>query len=189
MAVPEREIEVGGVRLAVVRKSMRTIRFRVASPDGAVRVSAPLRLSERALREAVARRLDWIATARRKIAARPVVVAAPPRVFTAADRRELRARAEPLMDAWAARMSVPRPWLGIRAMRTLWGSCNPRAGRVWLNLALVDASPAALEHVIVHELAHLIERGHGRAFVAILDRHLPDWRAARGELRGVDLGR
>ncbi len=189
MAVPEREIEVGGVRLVVVRKRMRTIRFRVASPDGAVRVSAPLRLSERALREVVARRLDWIAAARRKLAARPAVEARPPRVFSAADRRALRARADPLLDAWAARMGVPRPWLGIRAMRTLWGSCNPRAGRVWLNLALVHASEAALEHVVVHELAHLIERGHGRAFVAILDGHLPDWRAARGELRGMALGR
>lgn len=186
---PVREIEVGGVRLTVVRKRMTTIRFRVASPDGAVRVSAPLRLSERALREVVARRLDWIAAARRRLAAQPVVVAPLPRAFTAADRRALRARAEPLLDACAVRMGVASPWLGIRAMRTLWGSCNPRAGRVWLNLALVDASDGALEYVVVHELAHLIERGHGRAFVAIMDRHLPDWRARRDELRGVALAR
>lgn len=34
-------------------------------------------------------------------------------------------------------------------MKTLWGACNPAAGRVWLNLALFRALLPAIEYVVV----------------------------------------
>lgn len=100
-------------------------------------------------------------------------------------RRELRARAEPLVDCWAARLDANRPILGIKRMRTRWGTCNSVAGRVWLNLALARVAPPAIEYVVAHEVAHLLVRNHGADFVALLDLHLPAWRAARDMLTEV----
>lgn len=40
---------------------------------------------------------------------------------------------------------------------------------------------------MVHELAHLIERSHNDKFVAVMDRHLPDWTARRDELNEAPL--
>ena len=97
-------------------------------------------------------------------------------------RRELRTAATVLLDHWADRMGVRYGFLGVRRMTTRWGSCVPDQGRIWLNLALVVRPPAMLEYVVVHELAHLIEPSHGPTFRAVMDRHLPDWRARRSAL-------
>ena len=82
----------------------------------------------------------------------------------------LAAKWEPLLGVHAER------W-GCRCMTSRWGSCNTRARRISLNLELARRPPACLEYVVVHELAHLLEPGHGPRFKAILDRALPDWRA------------
>ncbi|MBY0429469.1 MAG: M48 family metallopeptidase, partial [Alphaproteobacteria bacterium] len=44
--------------------------------------------------------------------------------------------------------------------------------------------PLYLEYVLVHELAHFHERGHGPRFKAVMDKFLPDWRRLRAELNG-----
>ena len=46
----------------------------------------------------------------------------------------------------------------IKKMKTLWGSCNIEARRIWLNLELVKKPTSCLELVLVHEMVHLIER-------------------------------
>lgn len=98
-------------------------------------------------------------------------------------RRQLGECLEPLVKEWAQRMGVDVPEVRIKRMKTRWGSCNVRARRIWLNLELVKRSPASLEYVVVHELAHLIEPGHGPRFRALLDKYLPGWRREREALK------
>lgn len=97
-------------------------------------------------------------------------------------RLHTRALATELVERWAPVMGVGVPELGIKRMRTRWGTCNHRDRRVWLNLELVRRPRACLEYVVVHELAHLIVPNHSRSFWAVVDRHLPGWREARAEL-------
>jgi len=82
-----------------------------------------------------------------------------------------------LAAKWEAQLGVQAERWGCRRMTSRWGSCNTRARRISLNLELARRPPACLEYVVVHELAHLLEPGHGPRFKAILDRALPDWRA------------
>lgn len=98
-------------------------------------------------------------------------------------RRELGACLTPLVREWSERLGVDVPEVRIRRMKTRWGSCNVRAKRIWLNLELVRRPAASLEYVVVHELAHLIEPGHGPRFWALLDEHLPGWRRERETLK------
>lgn len=84
-----------------------------------------------------------------------------------------------LAEKWEAVLGVKVWELRIKTMRTRWGSCNTKVRRIWLNLELARRPFACLEYVLVHEMAHLIERGHGPAFKAILDRCLPEWRTAK----------
>lgn len=109
------------------------------------------------------------------------------RVFQDWYRRELRARAVPLMETWAEAFGIDVPKWGIKRMKTKWGTCNIEAKRVWLNLELVKKPPQCLEYVIVHELAHFFERNHSDRFVALLDQKLPQWRLIRDELNAAPL--
>ena len=38
------------------------------------------------------------------------------------------------------------------------------------------APPAVLDYVVVHELAHLIEMNHSKAFWSIVEEIMPDYR-------------
>jgi predicted metal-dependent hydrolase len=72
-------------------------------------------------------------------------------------------------------------------MKTKWGSCNHRLGRIRLNTELVKKPKDLVEYVIVHEMVHLIEPTHSDRYVALLDKHYPTWRASRAELNELPL--
>jgi predicted metal-dependent hydrolase len=55
-------------------------------------------------------------------------------------------------------------------------------GHLGFNLELAKKDPASLEYIVVHEMAHLRERGHGRRFTELMDQFLPDWRWRRDRL-------
>jgi len=54
------EIVIGGIAVEVVRKKIRYLHIGVYPPKGRVRVAAPLRLDEEAIRLAIVSRLGWI---------------------------------------------------------------------------------------------------------------------------------
>ncbi len=102
-------------------------------------------------------------------------------------RRELRDQLPALVAKWEPRVGVTVADVRIRKMKTLWGSCNIEAGRIWLNLELVKKPPSCLEYVFVHEMVHLIERKHNARFQGLMDRFMPQWRMHRDELNRAPL--
>lgn len=61
-------------------------------------------------------------------------------------------------------------------MLTRWGTCNSKAKRIWINLQMVEKPLECLEYVILHELTHLRISNHGKEFIKIMDKYMPDWR-------------
>lgn len=100
-------------------------------------------------------------------------------------RARLAERAAALCAEWEPRLGVRAAEVRIRRMKTRWGSCNPRARRVWLNLELIKRHDACLEYVLVHELVHLLEASHGPRFKALMDGFMPRWRAYRQALKAT----
>jgi len=88
---------------------------------------------------------------------------------------------------WQPVLGVQVADWGVRRMKTKWGSCNARAHRIWLNLELAKKPVRCLEYLVVHELAHLVEPDHNSRFIAIMDTHMPKWRARRAELNSTPL--
>jgi predicted metal-dependent hydrolase len=66
--------------------------------------------------------------------------------------------------------------------RTRWGTCHPD-GRVHLNWRLIQAPPALIDYVVVHELAHLREPNHSPRFWTWVGSVLPDYKERRRALR------
>lgn len=86
------------------------------------------------------------------------------------------------IHAYAGRMGVAVPRLGLSNAQTRWGTCS-ETGRVTLNWRLVHFRLEVIDYVVVHELAHLREMNHSRQFWTLVGKQLPDYASAKAELR------
>lgn len=93
-------------------------------------------------------------------------------------------RALPL---WEKRTGLNVQRFSIMNMRRSWGKCNPKKESVIFNLQLVRKPKEALDYIILHELCHLKTRTHGKEFIALMDRFMPDWREVRKRLNDSPL--
>lgn len=98
-------------------------------------------------------------------------------------REQMRRAAGPLIARWEPQLGVEVQWLHVQRMKTRWGTCNPASRTIRLNSELARRAPEYLEYVVVHELVHLLEPGHGERFKALMDGLLPGWRERRAGLR------
>ena len=78
--------------------------------------------------------------------------------------------------------------VGVKQMKTRWGTCNIEARRIWLNLELIKKPVHCLEYIIVHEMVHLLARHHNECFIAYMNSFMPLWRYYREELNREPLG-
>jgi len=99
-------------------------------------------------------------------------------------RTELKRIIPSLIKEWEPIMGVKVNAFQFKRMKTRWGTCNVIDHRIWFNVELAKKSFPCIEYIVVHEMCHLLERGHGPRFKACMDKFLPDWRNLRKELNG-----
>lgn len=73
-------------------------------------------------------------------------------------------------------IGVQTEQLRIKKMKTRWGTCNIGAKRIWINYELVKYPIECLEHIVVHELTHLLETNHTPRFYELLGKYYPNFR-------------
>lgn len=100
-----------------------------------------------------------------------------------AKQRSSNVSLEARAKALAATYNLPEPksieWAPNQKLR--WGSCATTHGRIRISSRLTEVPPWVLDHVIVHELAHLVEANHSPAFYELVNRN-PQAEKAEGYL-------
>ncbi|MGZ4602116.1 MAG: M48 metallopeptidase family protein [Kineosporiaceae bacterium] len=91
-------------------------------------------------------------------------------------RRYLGGLAQPASVAWAANQN------------SRWGSCTPADRSIRLSTRLQGMPSWVIDYVLLHELAHLVEQGHGPRFWSLLEPY-PRTERARGFLEGFAAAR
>lgn len=99
-------------------------------------------------------------------------------------RQEMERVLPELIARWEKVVGVRVMAWGLRSMKTRWGSCNTRVGRIWLSLNLAKKPLICLEYVLVHELVHLLEASHNQRFYRLMSQFMPDWREYEYLLEG-----
>ncbi len=83
---------------------------------------------------------------------------------------------------YAQALKVSIPPFRLSKAKTRWGSCNHR-GVISLNWRLIQLPLHLIDYVVVHELAHLLEMNHSKAFWQKVESVYKDYQAAREQLR------
>ncbi len=112
----------------------------------------------------------------------PSAAVDPGRVLQAWLRRQARKDIEARLEARGRQMHRRPGRLFIMDQRTRWGGCS-RRGNVSFSWRLVMAPPDVLDYVVVHELAHLVERNHSKRFWLIVRSYCSEYGRHKAWLR------
>ncbi len=157
----------------VKRSSRKTLALEIAR-TGEVVVRAPFRVSDRAIARFVEQHTAWITE-------KSAVVKSRAEEERLIDEREadLRKKAErilpPLVAQYSVRMGVKPASVKITSARTRFGSCGGN-NAICFSWRLLAYPLAAVEYVVVHELAHIRHHNHSAAFYRLVEEYLPDYR-------------
>lgn len=91
-------------------------------------------------------------------------------------RKVLYNKALEFINKYEENMGVHAEQLRIKKMKTRWGTCNIKVKRIWINYELVKYPIECLEHIVVHELTHLLETNHTPRFYELLGKYFPNYR-------------
>ena len=160
---PSPEVEV--VRSARRRRTISAYR----SGDRIV-VQVPARLSRAEERE-------WVDRMVRRI------LAGEQRRLRSDD--DLTARARRLSADYLGGAVEPAAVRWVDNQNRRWGSCTPADKTIRLSRRLSGMPDYVVDYVLLHELAHLIEPGHGPKFRALMAAY-PKLDRAEGFLEGVE---
>ena len=160
--------------------------------NGDVHVSAPIGLSRDRVIAFIEEHRDWISEARQKTSERQQQRNAfydklPLSTRAEADDalRRLKALIEPMVERHAKEMGVRPSRVFFKPTISRWGLCNVRDRSICISAYVLLLPEWCVEHVVVHELCHLLEPSHNARFHALMDKYFPRWREARRETRRV----
>lgn len=89
-----------------------------------------------------------------------------------------------LLPVWKRRLNIERQTpLRFQKMKSRWGSCQTKSGRLCFNTRLAEYPKELIEYVLVHELTHFDEPSHNKVFYALMEQRLPGWKKYRKALR------
>ena len=183
-------IQIKGENIRVEKKTIKNLYLRISPADGAIRISAPERMSIKQIENFVLDKWDWIQTARERLD-RVREEKGASQLTEDEKQAQKEAYKKKLLEVLPQVIQKCERITGLHAlewklrdMKTRWGSCNIQKKRIWLNIQLAAYPRECLEYVVTHELVHLLVPGHGKEFWAYMDRFFPEWRRVRKELNG-----
>ena len=150
---------------------------------GAILVRAPYLMPRWRVEAFVRERREWIERARARQAERqeklPHIQEADKPLYV----QRAKAILPPKIDYYAKRMGVRPTGLTVTSARTRFGSCSGK-NRLSFSWRLMAYPEAAIDYVVVHELAHIRYKDHSRAFYGFIESVLPDYRDRIDLLKG-----
>ena len=175
--------------IQVTYRRTRRLSMRIVK-NGDVHVSAPIGMPKREVQRFVIEHREWIAEARQKTADNQKRRAAfygrlplQTRAQTDDALQRLKALVTPMVERYSAEMGVRPSSVGFKAMVSRWGVCNVRNRSICFSAYVLLLPEWCVEHVVVHEMCHLLEPSHNARFHELMDRFFPRWREARKETR------
>lgn len=99
-------------------------------------------------------------------------------------RQELSKILPMYIEKWSNITGIVPNEVRIKNMKTRWGSCNCKEKRIWISTKIMSKDKICLDYLILHELSHIIIKGHNKDFKLQLEKYMPEYRKIEKMLNG-----
>ena len=176
-------MEIEELRIPVLQQRGRRKTLSISiTPQGELLVKAPLTMPERTIERFLNQKRYWIYKQAKRMQEE-----SRNRVTRSEDEvKQLKQQARSLLtkrtEYYKAILGVEYARIRIGDQKTRWGSCSSRR-TISYNWHLVLMPQEIQDYVVVHELCHLIEMNHSKAFWDKVGEVLPDYQKRRAWLK------
>jgi len=161
------------VEYEIIYSDRKTLALSVK--DGRLIVRAPRRTAKERIERVVASHLDWARKHMEKQRWKAELTSS----LTEEQIADLKKRARAVLTAkteyFSQIMGLKHGRITITSAKTRFGSCNSK-GNICYSYRLMLYPEEAIDYVVVHELAHLLEMNHSPRFYSIVAKYLPDYK-------------
>ena len=166
----------------VIRSNRKTIALEITR-DGKLLVRCPFGTTNQYIEDFVRDKSGWI---EKHLSAKsaPVTPFTPEQIKDFAIRTK--ALLQPRLEQYARQLGVSYNRVTIRSQHSRWGSCCKHKNGVYnlnFNCLLALVPTEVLDYVVVHELCHIREMNHSKAFWQLVETVLPDYAIRKKWLR------
>lgn len=166
----------------IKRSNRKSISLEITK-TGSLLVRAPIRLSDYDIQRFVQKHNDWISVHLQK----QKMKVSSQRELTAEDIQKLKSMAKEYLPEkttyYSQIMGVTPSGVKITSAKTRFGSCSGKDS-ICFSWRLMLYPIDAVDYVIVHELAHILYKNHGKAFYEFISSVIPDYKERRKLLKG-----
>lgn len=166
------------------RARMRYVRLSIAV-DGSLIVTAPKSYPQFLIQTLILNKQTWIKTSIAKRLARPSIFREH---YTPAQIKQYKIVTKKLflarLEHFNKFYNFQYHKVTVRSASTRWGSCS-KQGNLNFNYRLCLLEPKLLDYIVVHELCHLKEFNHSKAFWQLVAKKFPDYKNLRQQLKNL----
>ena len=170
-----------------IHSSVRARHIRLTVDRGSrVVLTVPQRVSLDLAKSFFQKKLAWVKKALQRMQSKPGTLLLPSlsRRDYAKHKEAARTLVEERLRHWNGFYKLQYKRVAIRMTRSRWGSCS-RQGNLNFSYRVLFLPRELLDYVIVHELCHVRELHHRKAFWALVAEAIPDYRERKSRLRLV----
>ncbi len=91
-------------------------------------------------------------------------------------KKELSTILPKYIEKWTNITGITPNCVRLNVMKTRWGSCNSFDKRIWLNPKIMSKDLKCLDYLILHELTHILYKGHQKDFKDHLKKYMPNYK-------------
>ncbi len=165
----------------VIKTNRKTLAIEVKL-DGTVIVRAPLFCTERKIKKSVREKCGWIEKSKLKMAKRRENISEPTEQEVALLKSLAKRILPEKTEYYSKLMGVTPTKITITSAKTRFGSCSSK-NSVSFSYRLMSYPDAAIDYVVVHELAHIKHHNHSKEFYKEIEKILPDYKEREKFLR------
>lgn len=169
--------------IKVIKNNRKSISIQIKA-DGSITVRAPRFVTMREIEGFVLSKEDWIEKTLKKLSLNEAKE--KPEPVSPEELNRLFALAREIIPIkvkyYATIIGVSYNRITIRNQKTRWGSCSSDHN-LNFNCQLMRLPEDVVDYVVVHELCHIKQMNHSKAFWGEVEKILPDYRERRKYLK------